>query len=86
MMSSDHQNSKLQWQLARTLRAPAGIDCGMMVFNVSDDKQRCVCNRQLLPQLVRPLRAQTGHLIPVWARRCPVSVPSHLQLGGTLVP
>ena len=58
----------------------------MMVFNVSDDKQRCICNRQLLPQLVRPLPVQTGHLIPVWARRCPVSVPSHLQLGGTLVP
>ena len=37
----------------------------MMVFNVSDDKQRCVCNRQLLPQLVRPLPVQTGHLIPV---------------------
>ena len=77
---------KLQRQLGRTLQAPIGIDCGMMVFNVSDDKQRCICNMQLLLQLMRPLRAQRGHLIPLWARRCPISVPSHLQLGGTLVP
>ena len=56
------------------------------VFNVSDDKTHCICTRQLLPQLGRILLAQTGILIPVWARRIPVSVPSHLQLGGTLVP
>ena len=55
-------------------------------FNVSDDKTHCICTRQLLPQLGRILLAQTGILIPVWARRIPVSVPSHLQLGGTLVP
>ena len=48
---------KLQRQLGRTLQAPVGIDCGMMVFNVSDDKQRCICNMQLLLQLMRPLRA-----------------------------
>ena len=85
-MSSNHQNSALLQLLGRTLLAPVGIDCGMMVSNVFVNKQRCVCKRQLLPQLVRPLLAQRGHLIPLWARRCPLSVPPHLQLGGTLVP
>ena len=57
------------------------------VINVSDDMyDSVICTRQLLPQLGRILLAQTGILIPVWARRIPVSVPSHLQLGGTLVP
>ena len=85
-MSSNHQNSALLRLLGRTLLAPVGIDCGMMVSNVFVNKQRCVCKRQLLPQLVRLLLAQRGHLIPLWARRCPISVPPHLQLGRTLVP
>ena len=85
-MSSNHQNSALLRLLGRTLLAPVGIDCGMMVSNVFVNKQCCVCKKQLLPQLVRPLLAQRGHLIPLWARRCPLSVPPHLQLGGTLVP
>ena len=72
-MSSNHQNSALLRLLVRTLLAPGGIDCGMMVSNVFVNKQRCVCKRQLLPQLVRPLLAQIGHLIPIWARGYPIS-------------
>ena len=76
----------MQWQLGWTLPAPVGIDCGMMVCNVLDDKQRCICTRQLLPQLWMPLLAPVGPLLPILARRGPTSVPPHLQLGGTLVP
>ena len=86
MVSIDDQNSVLQCQLGRILLAPIGINCGMMFCNVLDDKQCCICTRQLLPQLGRILLVQIGILIPVWARRIPISAPSHLQLGGTLVP
>ena len=86
MKSIGDQNSALQWQLGWTLPAPVGINCGMMVFNVFDDKMRCMNKRQLLPQLGRILLAPGGILFPPWARRIPLSVPPHLQLRGTLVP
>ena len=62
------------------------IDCGLMVCNGFDDKTRCIYKRQLLPQLGRILLAPGGTLLPPWARRVPLLVTSHLQLGGTLVP
>ena len=90
MKSIDDQNSVLavllQLQLGWTLPAPVGSDCVLIVCNDLDDKQRCIYTRQLLPQLGRPLLAPVGPLLPIWARRGPISVPPHLQLGGTLVP
>ena len=65
---------------------PSKLHCGMIVCNDLDDKLRCISTRQLLPQLGRPLLAPVGPLLPIWARRGPISVPPHLQLGGTLVP